>query len=90
MAKQQVTVNVESSSYAVGKLLQTVIQDLAAKKPLAVVVADSLVPLEAAIAQLSSISADAKEDKVAFANGFLLPLEEAAEALWGAPAAPTA
>lgn len=90
MSKVSFPVQVEPSSLAIGQLLASVVKGLVAKKPLAELIAGEIADVEKAIANLGSLATDEKDDKLAFINGFLAPLEQAADDMWGVATAPAA
>lgn len=84
MAKVQVQVTVEGSSYDLGKQLGNLVEALIAKKPLAEIAAQELVQIQSIANDISAVKGDLADDKAAFVEGAVLGLKET---LFPAPAA---
>ncbi len=76
MPKKIIQVEVESSSYDLGKQLGVLVQALIAKKPIMEIVAMELVQLQLITADIAAVKGDLAESSVGFYEGAALGLKE--------------
>ncbi len=87
MPKQQITVEVESSAYNLGKDLGLGIADAVQKKSVGQIVADESASLMEIVQDAGLVKADLADNKEEFIKGVLLGVEAGLQPLFAPPAA---